>query len=88
MWIFALIYLIGGLLTMFVVPRIKNDDIRAWVQFLVLSLTVFGVCTFLTSHPQSITPTIEDYQEGRIIKCETITIEGTDTVKVVKYKYK
>lgn len=88
MWIYGLIILIGGLLTMFAVPRIKNDDTRTWVQFLVLISVTLGVSLILTLHPQPITTVVEDYQEGHIIKCETITIEGTDTVKIVKYKYK
>ena len=73
---------------MFVVPRIKNDDVRAWVQFLVLTLVLFGTCMVLTTHSQPITTIVKDYQEGRIIKSETVTIEGIDTVKIVKYKYK
>lgn len=88
MWIFGLIFLIGGLLTMFVVPRIKDDDSRTWVQFIVLTLVTFGVAIIFTTHPDYITNIVESYQEGQIIKCETITIEGTDTIKVVKYKYK
>lgn len=88
MWIFGLIYLIGGLLTMLAVPRIKNEDTRTWIQFFVLSLTVLGICIVLTSHPEPITDIVEAYQKGHIVKCETITIEGTDTVKIVKYKYK
>lgn len=35
-----------------------------------------------------ITDTINNYHKGNIIKVETITIQGTDTIKVVKYKYK
>lgn len=88
MWIFGLIYLIGGLLTMLAVPRIKNDDTKIWVQFLVLSLTVLGVSIVLTSHSEPITTIVESYQKGQIVKCETITVEGTDTVKITKYKYK
>lgn len=88
MWIFELIILIGGLLTIFAVPRIKNDDTRAWVQFLVLILVTLGVSLILTLHPQPITNIVESYQKGQIVKCETITIEGTDTVKITKYKYK
>lgn len=88
MWIFGLIFLIGGLLTIVAVPNIDHDDVRAWVQFLVLSFTIIGTCIVFTLHPQPITTIIKDYQEGRIIKCETISIEDADTVKIVKYKYK
>lgn len=34
-----------------------------------------------------ITDIINDYHKGNIIKVETITIQGTDTTKIVKYKY-
>lgn len=88
MWIFGLIFLIGAILTMFVVPCIKDDDARAWTQFGVLTLVVLSVAIVFSSHPDQITTIVESYQEGQIIKCETITIEGIDTVKVVKYKYK
>ena len=88
MWIFGLIFLIGGLLTMFAVPCIKDDDTRAWAQFLVLGLVTFSIVVVFTTHPDQITTIVEAYQEGHIIKCETINIEGTDTVKIVKYKYK
>lgn len=88
MWIYGLIFLIGALLTMFAVPRIKNDDTRTWVQFFVLALVTVGVTIVLTSHPEPITNIVKSYQKGQIVKCETITIEGTDTVKIVKYKYK
>lgn len=88
MWIYGLIILIGGLLTIFAVPRIKDNDVRAWVQFLVLISVTFGISIVLTSHPEPITNIVESYQKGQIIKCETITIEGTDTVKITKYKYK
>lgn len=88
MWIFGLIFLIGGLLTIFAVPRIKDDDARAGIQFLILGLITFSVVGVFTTHPDQITTIVEAYQEGQIIKCETITIEDTDTVKIVKYKYK
>lgn len=35
-----------------------------------------------------ITDIINDYHKGTIIKVENITIQGTDTTKIVKYKYK
>ena len=35
-----------------------------------------------------ITGTINDYHKEKIIKVEIITIQDTDTVKVIKYKYK
>ena len=40
-----------------------------------------------TSNSLFITYTINDYHKGTIIKVETITIQDTDTVKVIKYKY-
>ena len=88
MWIFGLIFLIGTLLTVFAVPRIKNEDAKPWVQLSVLTLVTIGVVVVFTTHPEIITNTIKAYQKGQIVKCETITVEGTDTVKIVKYKYK
>lgn len=88
MWILGLIILIGGLLTMLAVPRIKDEAYKAWFQFVVLILTVFGVSIILTSHHEPVTNIINDYHSGKIIKCEEIMIEGTDTLWTVKYKYK
>jgi uncharacterized membrane protein YqgA involved in biofilm formation len=88
MWIYGLIILIGGLLTIFAVPRIKDNDTRNWVQFIVLISVTLGVSLILTLHPEPITNIVESYQKGQIVKCETITVEGTDTVKITKYKYK
>lgn len=88
MWISGIIILIGGLLTVFAVPRIKDDDHRAGTQFIVLLLVTLGVSIVLTSHPEPITNIIKAYQKGQIVKYETIIVEGTDTVKIIKYKYK
>lgn len=51
----------------------------------ILWLFTFIMATF---NSRFITDTINDYHKGAIIKVETITIQDTDTVKVIKYKYK
>lgn len=48
-------------------------------------IVTFIVCNL---HPFYLTPIIEDYENGKIIKHEKIVIENTDTTKVIKYKYK
>lgn len=55
-----------------------------WLSF-ILGLFTFIMATF---NSRFITATINDYHKGAIIKVETITIQGADTVKVIKYKYK
>ena len=51
----------------------------------ILWLFTFIMATF---NSRFITDTINDYHKGAIIKVETTTIQGADTVKVIKYKYK
>jgi hypothetical protein len=69
----------------------KDNDINPINQFMILILSlVLYIFTLLvvSFNTNFITPTIEDYEKGAIIKVENITIQGTDTVKVIKYKYK
>lgn len=48
----------------------------------------FFILIITTINSLFITDIINDYHKGAIIKIETITIQGTDTTKIVKYKYK
>lgn len=56
---------------------------------IILSVVLFIFTLLIASfNTYFITPTIKDYEKGAIIKVENITIQGTDTTKIVKYKYK
>lgn len=57
---------------------------------IILLSFILWLFTFIVVATNSlfITDIINDYHKGNIIKVETITIQGIDTVKVVKYKYK
>lgn len=69
----------------------KDDSINSINKFLIIicSLALY-ISTLLIASFNSyfITSTIKDYEKGIIIKVETTTIQGTDTTKVIKYKYK
>ena len=52
-----------------------------WVLMIII------ICVF-SLNSDCITPIINDYNSGKIIKQENIIIEGTDTTTIVKYKYK
>lgn len=69
----------------------KDDNINPINKFfiIILSFVLFMFTLMMVSfNTNFITPTIKDYEKGAIIKVENITIQGTDTVKVIKYKYK
>lgn len=66
----------------------NNTDMMVFANFLLMvcvCMVTFIVCNL---HSSMITPIIEDYENGKIIKQEKIVIEDTDTIKVIKYKYK
>lgn len=64
-----------------------NSGKKAIIMLLSFILWLF---TFIVVATNSlfITDIINDYHKGAIIKIETITIQGVDTTKIVKYKYK
>ena len=68
----------------------KINDILTIVGANLSLMTCICIVTFIvcTLHSTYITPIIEDYENGKIIKREKIVIEDTDTIKVIKYKYK
>lgn len=69
----------------------KDDSINPMNKFFIimLSLALFIFISIVASfNTYFITPTIKDYEKGAIIKVENITIQGTDTTKTIKYKYK
>jgi hypothetical protein len=68
----------------------KTDDILKIIGANLSLMTCVCIVTFMVCnlHSSYITPIIEDYENGEIIKQEKIVIENTDTIKVIKYKYK
>lgn len=69
----------------------KDDSIDPINKFMIMiiSLILYIFTLLIVSfNTNFITPTIKDYEKGIIVKVETITIQDTDTVKVIKYKYK
>lgn len=59
-------------------------------EIIILLSFILWLFTFImaTTNSRFITDTINDYHKGAIVKVETITIQGVDTTKIVKYKYK
>ena len=89
MWILIVTMIIGGsLLWIFGDCEKISKRRQATLSYAVWAITTVVYVFVLLHHSDFMTATIKDYQEGHIIKCETISIEGTDTVKIVKYKYK
>lgn len=68
----------------------KTNDALNIIGVNLTLMTCVCIVTFIVCslHPTYITPIIEDYENGKIIKSEKIVIEDTDTIKVIKYKYK
>lgn len=64
-----------------------NPGKKAIVILLSFILWLFTLIVVATNS-RFITDTINDYHKGAIVKVETITIQGVDTTKIVKYKYK
>lgn len=89
MCILIITMIIGGIL-IFVFGECEkiSKGSQATLSYAVWGITILIFVVVLLSHPDFITGKIESYQEGHIVKQETITVEGGDTIKVVKYKYK
>lgn len=69
----------------------KDDSINPINKCIIMmcSCALFLFTLLIVSfNTYFITSTIKDYEKGAIVKVETITIQDTDTVKVIKYKYK
>lgn len=64
-----------------------NPGKKAIIILLSFILWLFMLIV-TTTNSLFITDIINDYHKGDIVKVETITIQGIDTVKVIKYKYK
>lgn len=89
MWILIITMIIGGIL-IFVFGECEkiSKQRQATLSYVVWGITIIIFVFVLLSHSDFMLATIEDYQEGRIVKQETITVEDGDTIKVVKHKYK
>ena len=87
MWIICIIILIGAFLICFATPEIKDNTIKVIFNsiIVIMSFAIIVICSFDSVF---ITDTIKDYENGKIVRQEKIIIEGTDTTKVVKYRYK
>ena len=94
MWVILLTIFICTFIFYFSITTIENKDINNNKDIIVFANFFLMACvciiTFLVcnTHSSMITPIIEDYENGKIIKQEKIVIEDTDTIKVIKYKYK
>jgi cytochrome b subunit of formate dehydrogenase len=89
MWILIVTMIVGGILIWIFGDCEKiSKRSQAALSYAVWAITIVVYVFVLLNHSDFMTATIKDYQEGHIIKYETISIEGADTVKIVKYKYK
>lgn len=89
MWILIITMIIGTFLLMAFGEYEKISKQRqAIFSYAIYGITLIVFSIVLLSHSDFVTDTIKDYQEGRIVRQETITIEDSDIIKVVKYKYK
>lgn len=66
----------------------SNLDTRFGISYIALLLMTVATVIISTTHKDFITPVIDDYENGKIIKIENVIIEDTDTIKIVEYKYK
>lgn len=69
----------------------KDKRTKPICKFLIIifSMMLFLFTLLIVSfNTYFITKTIEDYKKDIIVKVETTTIQGADTVKVIKYKYR
>jgi hypothetical protein len=78
----------GSLLLIFGACKKISKETQTTLSYAVWGITTIVFVIVLLNHSDFVTATIKDYQEGHIVKQETITVEGGDTIKVVKYKYK
>lgn len=66
---------------------IKDKETRFITNCCIIwVLMIIMICVY-SLNSDCITPIINDYNSGKIIKQENIVIEGTDTTTIVKYKY-
>ena len=89
MWILTITIIIGGLL-IFIFGECKkiSKETQATLSYAVWGVTIMAFVVVLLSHSDFMTNTIEAYQNGQLVKQQTITVEDGDTIKDVKYKYK
>lgn len=66
---------------------IKDKESRYITNCCVVWVLMVILICFFSLNSDCITPIINDYNSGKIIKQENIVIEGTDTTTIVKYKY-
>ena len=94
MWIILLTLFICSFVFYGIVVSFKQEDNNDNISkilganlslMMCVCMVTFIVCNL---HSSMITPIIEEYENGKIIKHEKIVIEDTDTIKVIKYKYK
>lgn len=71
----------------FLERMIKDKEIRFIINCCFIWVLMIIVVSFCSLNSNCITPIINDYNSGKIIKQENIIIEGTDTTTIVKYKY-
>ena len=94
MWIILLTIFICSIVFYFAKVSIEhkdsnnNTDIMTFANFLLMLCVCIITLLVCKTNSTMITPIIEDYENGEIIKQEKIVIENTDTIKVIKYKYK
>lgn len=88
-WIIAITSLII-LIQMFLLGYYDKHVNPGKKAIIVLLSFILWLFTFIvvTTNSHFITDIINDYHKGNIIKVETITIQGADTTKLIKYKYK
>jgi hypothetical protein len=90
MWWITIIVSLLILGQMFLLKE-KDDSIDPINKFMIIIISlILYIFTLLIAsfNTYFITATIKDYEKGIIIKVETTTIQGADTTKLVKYKYK
>lgn len=84
--IIALIFFVQSLLLGYFDKPV--NPVKKAIIILLSFILWFFTFIITTRNSLFITDTINSYHKGNIIKVETITIQDTDTVKVIKYKYK
>lgn len=90
MWWIIIITSAIILIQMFLLGYFDKPVSSGKKTMIILLSLILWLFTFIvaTTNYLFITDIINDYHKGDIIKVETITIQGVDTIKIVKYKYK
>jgi hypothetical protein len=90
MGILFTVYMACSFLIIIACSEISNNKFisRFGISFVALLAMTVATIIISTTHKDFITPVIDDYENGKIIKIENVIIEDTDTIKVVEYKYK